>query len=134
MTQFLEMVAKKVKVPIMLDSTDHTVLEESLKRTQGKSLINSVNLEDGEERFETVVPLALRYGAAADVPSVLDAPPTARFTVELVADDTPDDLARMLACLRAHAPAGLQVVIVANRASAASFATGSFPPFGCRRR
>jgi 5-methyltetrahydrofolate--homocysteine methyltransferase len=40
------------------------VLEESLKRTQGKSLINSINLEDGEERFARVVPLARRFGAA----------------------------------------------------------------------
>ena len=64
MTQFLEMVVKKVKVPIMLDSTDHKVLEESLKRTQGKSLINSINLEDGEERFQKVVPLARTFGAA----------------------------------------------------------------------
>lgn len=56
----------------------------------------------------------LRYGVAAAVPSVLDEPPTARFTVELVAEDWPDDLARMLAGLRAHAPAGTQVVIVAN--------------------
>ncbi len=59
----------------------------------------------------------VRYGAAAAVPSVLDEPPTARFTVELVADDWPDDLGRMLAGLRAHAPAGTQVVIVANAPS-----------------
>ena len=63
-TKFLEMVAKKVKVPIMLDSTDAKVLEEGLKRTQGKSLINSINLEDGEERFKRVVPLARTFGAA----------------------------------------------------------------------
>ena len=56
----------------------------------------------------------VRYGAAEAVPSLLDAPPTARFTVELVADDRPDDLARALAGLRAHAPAGTQVVVVAN--------------------
>lgn len=56
----------------------------------------------------------VRYGAAADVPSVLDEPPTAPFTVELVADDWADDLARMLAGLRTGAPEGTQVVIVAN--------------------
>ncbi len=56
----------------------------------------------------------VRYGTASDVPSVLDEPPTERFTVELIADSWPDDLARMLAGLRAHAPAGTQVVIVAN--------------------
>ena len=59
----------------------------------------------------------VRYGAAAAVPSVLEEPPTARFTVELVADDWPDDLARMLAGLRTHAPAGTQVIIVANAPS-----------------
>jgi len=59
----------------------------------------------------------VRYGAAAAVPSVLDVPPAGRFTVELVAEDWPDDLARMLAGLRAHAPAGTQVVIVANAPS-----------------
>ena len=56
----------------------------------------------------------VRYGSAAAVPSVLGEPPSARFTVELLADDWPDDLARMLAGLRSHAPAGTQVVIVAN--------------------
>ena len=58
-----------------------------------------------------------RYGASLAVPSVLDEPPIARFTVELVAEDWPDDLARALAGLRAHAPAGTQVVIVANAPS-----------------
>src|SRR4030095_2148268 len=54
-------------VPLMLDSTDHKVLEESLKRSQGKAIINSINLEDGEERFEKVLPLVHRYGAAVVV-------------------------------------------------------------------
>ncbi len=64
MTQFLEMLTKKVKVPLMIDTTDSRVVEESLKRTPGKSIINSINLEDGEERFEKVVPIARQYGAA----------------------------------------------------------------------
>ncbi len=36
----------------------------ALTYSQGKAIINSVNLEDGEERFEKVVPLARRFGAA----------------------------------------------------------------------
>jgi len=64
LTTFLEMLVKKVKVPLMIDSTDAGAIEEALKRAQGKSIINSVNLEDGEERFERVVPLARQYGAA----------------------------------------------------------------------
>jgi len=63
-TAFLETLVKKIKVPIMIDSTDAAVIEQSLQRTQGKSIINSINLEDGEERFERVVPLARRFGAA----------------------------------------------------------------------
>jgi hypothetical protein len=59
----------------------------------------------------------VRYGASGDVPSVVGEPPTARFTVELVAEDRPDDLSRMLAGLRAQAPSGTQVVIVANAPS-----------------
>ena len=72
MTAFLEMLTRKIKVPIMLDSTDAAVLEESLKRTPGKSIINSINLEDGEERFRAVVPLAKRYGAALVVGCIDD--------------------------------------------------------------
>jgi 5-methyltetrahydrofolate--homocysteine methyltransferase len=48
----------------MIDTTDARVIEESLKRTPGKSIVNSINLEDGESRFELVVPIARRYGAA----------------------------------------------------------------------
>ncbi len=65
-TRFLEIEVKKVKVPLMIDSTDYKVIEEALKRTPGKSLINSINLEDGEDsdRFQTVIRLARRFGAA----------------------------------------------------------------------
>ncbi len=62
--RFIELLVRKVKAPLMIDSTDARVIEEALKRTPGKSIINSVNLEDGEERFRRVVPLARRYGAA----------------------------------------------------------------------
>src|SRR6266851_1797927 len=64
LTGFLEIEVKKVKAPLMIDTTDAHALEESLKRAPGKSIINSINLEDGEERFRRVVPLARQYGAA----------------------------------------------------------------------
>jgi 5-methyltetrahydrofolate--homocysteine methyltransferase len=64
MRRFLEVLIRKVRVPLMLDSTDERVLEMALTWSQGKAIINSVNLEDGEERFEKVVPLARRFGAA----------------------------------------------------------------------
>ncbi|MEC9475611.1 MAG: methionine synthase [Planctomycetota bacterium] len=64
MLQFLPLLTRMVKNPLMIDSTDHQVIEEALKLCQGKSIINSINLEDGEERFEAIVPLARRFGAA----------------------------------------------------------------------
>src|SRR5438477_3300953 len=63
-----------VKVPLMLDSTDWRVMELGLKWSQGKSILNSVNLEDGEERFRAVVPLAQKYGAALVVGTIDEDP------------------------------------------------------------
>jgi 5-methyltetrahydrofolate--homocysteine methyltransferase len=64
----------KIKVPVMIDTTDASNVERSLKWCQGKSLINSINLEDGEEKFERVCPLARSYGAAVIV-GVIDEDP-----------------------------------------------------------
>lgn len=74
MEAFLPELVKKVRVPIMVDSTDHKVLGRSLQYLQGKAIINSINLEDGEERFDDVVPLAKRYGAALVVGCIDDDP------------------------------------------------------------
>jgi 5-methyltetrahydrofolate--homocysteine methyltransferase len=60
-------ITRNVKVPLMIDSTDARVLEAALRHCQGKSIVNSINLEDGEERFEKVVPLLRTYGGAVVV-------------------------------------------------------------------
>ncbi|QOY35875.1 methionine synthase [Anaerobacillus isosaccharinicus] len=70
MENFLPYVVNKVKVPLMIDSTDEKVLEKALTYCQGKAVINSINLEDGEERFESVVPIIHRYGAAVVVGTI----------------------------------------------------------------
>jgi 5-methyltetrahydrofolate--homocysteine methyltransferase len=67
---FFEKAVKKVKVPFMIDSTDHKVMEEALKRAPGKCILNSINLEDGEERFEAVIPLVHQFGAALVVGTI----------------------------------------------------------------
>ncbi|HYD05501.1 MAG TPA: homocysteine S-methyltransferase family protein, partial [Reyranella sp.] len=67
---FFGKAVKKVKVPFMIDSTDAEVMEAALKMAPGKCILNSVNLEDGEERYEAVVPLARRYGAALVVGTI----------------------------------------------------------------
>ncbi|MDP9171874.1 MAG: dihydropteroate synthase, partial [Acidobacteriota bacterium] len=61
---FYEKLIRKIKAPIMIDTTDPLGIELALTYCQGKSIINSVNLEDGEEKFEKVCPLAKAYGAA----------------------------------------------------------------------
>jgi 5-methyltetrahydrofolate--homocysteine methyltransferase len=61
---FVDRLVRLVKVPLMIDSTDAAVMERALTYCQGKAVLNSVNLEDGRVRFERVVPLARRYGAA----------------------------------------------------------------------
>lgn len=74
MRKILEQVIKKVKVPLMIDSTDSDVIEMALTYSQGKAIINSINLEDGEERFESVVPIGQKYGAAFVVGTIDDDP------------------------------------------------------------
>ncbi|MBI4059818.1 MAG: methionine synthase [Elusimicrobia bacterium] len=67
---FFDKAVRKVKVPFMIDSTDAKVMEEALKRAPGKCILNSINLEDGEERFEAVIPLVHRFGAALVVGAI----------------------------------------------------------------
>lgn len=70
MTNFMQEVVKKVKVPLVIDSTDEEVIEAALKFSQGKAIINSINLEDGLERFEAVMPLVKKYGASVVVGTI----------------------------------------------------------------
>ncbi|MBI3547583.1 MAG: methionine synthase [Elusimicrobia bacterium] len=70
MIRFLDFLTKKVKVSLMVDSTDPEVFEAALQRIPGKAILNSINLEDGEERFEKVVPMIQRYGAAVVVGTI----------------------------------------------------------------
>ena len=71
---FLGRVTRMVKVPLMLDSTDASVMEIGLRWSQGKAILNSINLEDGEARFAAVVPLAQKYGAALVVGTIDEDP------------------------------------------------------------
>jgi 5-methyltetrahydrofolate--homocysteine methyltransferase len=67
MERFMAAVTRKVKVPLMIDSTEPAVIELALRHCQGKAIVNSINLEDGRERFDRVVPLLRTYGAAVVV-------------------------------------------------------------------
>jgi 5-methyltetrahydrofolate--homocysteine methyltransferase len=56
--------ASDVTVPLMLDSTEPDVIEAGLKLAGGKCIVNSVNLEDGEQKMARVCRLLRQYGAA----------------------------------------------------------------------
>jgi 5-methyltetrahydrofolate--homocysteine methyltransferase len=80
---FYEKLIRKTKTPIMIDTTDPTAVQLALTYCQGKSIINSINLEDGEEKFEKVVPIAHDYGAAIVVGCIDEDPVQAQaFTRE----------------------------------------------------
>ena len=61
---FYEKLIRKTKAPVMIDTTDPKAVELALTYCQGKSIINSINLEDGEEKFARTCPMAKSYGAA----------------------------------------------------------------------
>jgi 5-methyltetrahydrofolate--homocysteine methyltransferase len=70
MTKFLNLLAAEpeiAKVPIMVDSSKWSVIEAGLKCIQGKAIVNSISLKEGEEKFFEQAKLARRYGAAVVV-------------------------------------------------------------------
>lgn len=80
---FYDKLIRKIKTPIMIDTTDPSAVQMALTYCQGKSIINSINLEDGEEKFEKVVPIAHEYGAAIVVGCIDEDPVQAQaFTRE----------------------------------------------------
>ncbi|HEU4340351.1 MAG TPA: methionine synthase, partial [Candidatus Binatia bacterium] len=70
MQQFLNYVASEpdiARVPIMIDSSNFEVIEAGLQTVQGKSVVNSISLKEGEEEFKRRARLVKRYGAAVVV-------------------------------------------------------------------
>src|SRR6266566_1523488 len=70
MTTFLHLVASEpdiARVPVMIDSSKWSVIEAGLKCMQGKSIVNSISLKEGEEKFLRQARLVRRYGAAVVV-------------------------------------------------------------------
>ncbi|MFT5233859.1 MAG: 5-methyltetrahydrofolate--homocysteine methyltransferase [Candidatus Krumholzibacteriia bacterium] len=70
MSEFLNVLASDPevsRVPVMIDSSRWEVLEAGLQRIQGKGVVNSISLKDGEDEFRRRARLVMRYGAAAVV-------------------------------------------------------------------
>ncbi len=70
MTRYLNLIASEpdiARVPVMIDSSKWSVIEAGLKCVQGKSIVNSISLKEGEDEFIRQAQLTRRYGAAAIV-------------------------------------------------------------------
>jgi 5-methyltetrahydrofolate--homocysteine methyltransferase len=70
MTRYLQLLGTEpevAKVPFMVDSSKWEVIEAGLKCLQGKGIVNSISLKEGEEKFRSNAAAVLKYGAAAVV-------------------------------------------------------------------
>lgn len=70
MSRFLNLIASEpdiARVPIMIDSSKWSVIEAGLKCVQGKAIVNSISMKEGEEKFLHEAKLCRRYGAAVIV-------------------------------------------------------------------
>jgi len=64
MSKVVKLLSMSVEAPIMIDSTEAMVIEAALEHVPGRAIINSINMENGRERIDKVVPLAKKHGAA----------------------------------------------------------------------
>ena len=64
MSRLVKKRALSVEAPLCIDSTEAAVIEAALKVYPGSALVNSINLEAGRDKLDTVVPLAIEHGAA----------------------------------------------------------------------
>jgi 5-methyltetrahydrofolate--homocysteine methyltransferase len=85
MITFLNLIAAEpdiARVPVMIDSSKWEVIEAGLKCVQGKAIVNSISMKEGEDKFIEQATLCLRYGAAVVVmafdESARPTPPPAR--------------------------------------------------------
>src|SRR5678810_1453198 len=70
MTKYLQLIAAEpdiARVPVMVDSSKWTVIEAGLRCLQGKGVVNSISMKEGEAEFLRQARLVRRYGAAAVV-------------------------------------------------------------------
>jgi 5-methyltetrahydrofolate--homocysteine methyltransferase len=64
MREVMNLYNQKISIPLMPDATKVDTMEVALKSIGGKAILNSVNLEDGEEKLDAICKLSKRYGAA----------------------------------------------------------------------
>jgi 5-methyltetrahydrofolate--homocysteine methyltransferase len=64
MSKLVKLISMSVETPIMVDSTEAPVIEAALQHIPGRAIINSINMENGRKRIDSVVPIAKKHGAA----------------------------------------------------------------------
>jgi 5-methyltetrahydrofolate--homocysteine methyltransferase len=64
MAKVVKLLSMSVETPIMVDSTEANVIEAALEHIPGRAIVNSINMENGRLRIDSVVPLAKKHGAA----------------------------------------------------------------------
>jgi 5-methyltetrahydrofolate--homocysteine methyltransferase len=64
MSKVVKLLSMSVESPLMIDSTEASVIEAALEHVPGRAIINSINMENGRKRIDAVVPLAKKHGAA----------------------------------------------------------------------
>jgi 5-methyltetrahydrofolate--homocysteine methyltransferase len=64
MSKLVKLISMGVETPIMVDSTEAGVIEAALEHIPGRAIINSINMENGRKRIDSVVPIAKKHGAA----------------------------------------------------------------------
>ncbi len=64
MSAVVKLLSMSVEQPLMIDSTEANVIKAALEHVPGRAIINSINMENGRQRIDSVVPLAIEHGAA----------------------------------------------------------------------
>jgi 5-methyltetrahydrofolate--homocysteine methyltransferase len=77
MAEISQRLSRQVDAPLMLDSTQVETLEAGLKRLAGRCVINSANFEDGEEKFDRICRMAVRFNAGLVIGTIDEDPEAA---------------------------------------------------------
>ena len=64
MEKVVRLLSQSVEAPLMIDSTEADVIARALENIPGRALVNSINMENGRKRIDSVVPIAKKHGAA----------------------------------------------------------------------
>jgi 5-methyltetrahydrofolate--homocysteine methyltransferase len=64
MARVVKLLSMSVETPLVIDSTEASVIEAALEHVPGRAIINSINMENGRKRIDDVVPIAKQHGAA----------------------------------------------------------------------